>query len=172
MAKFVISESTALLEAAARSIKAAKLADKANQAAHPIESLKDGDIITILGGTARVSEFTNSDKTKISFLCFDGTVEHSDGSTRPLTISLNTLTTPSWGDSENIVSEGKRNFAELKLRFGSVKVSFTEVKGTMVPFIEDDVTLPALQVREVYVPQYKGDGYEAKPKNWAVVVVE
>lgn len=169
MAKFNIEESTALLESAARAIKAAKLAEKANQAAHPVESLKDGDVVTILGGTARVSEFTNSDKTKVSFLCFDGTVEHSDGSTRPITISLNTLTTPSWGSSETIVSEGKRNFAELKLRFGSVKVSFTEIKGTTVPYIEDDVVLPALQVKTVFVPKYTGNGYEAQSKDWAVV---
>lgn len=169
MAKFVISESTALLESAAKQIQKAKLAEKASRAAHPVESLKDGDVVTILGGTARVSEFTNSEGAKVSFLCFDSTVEHQDGTTRPLTISLNTLTTPSWGNSENIVSEGKRNFAELKLRFGSVKISFTEVKGTMVPYIEDDIVLPALQVRTVYVPQYKTDGYEAKSKDWAVV---
>ena len=169
MAKFVIEESTALLDSAARAIKAAKLADKANQAAHPVESLKDGDVITLLGGLARVSEFTNSDKTKVSFLCFDGTVEHSDGTTRPITISLSTLTTPSWGDSPEIVNEGKRNFNNLKLRFGNIKVSFTEVKGITVPFIEDDITLPALQVKSVYIPQYKGDGYTAQAKNWAVV---
>lgn len=169
MSKFVISESTALLDSAARAIKAAKLADKASQAAHPVESLKDGDIVTLLGGLARVSEFTNSEKTKISFLCFDGTVERQDGSTRPITISLNTLTTPSWGDSTEIVKEGKRNFNELKLRFGNVKISFTEVKGTTVPYIEDDVILPALQVRKVFVPKYNGDGYEASSKEWAVV---
>ena len=169
MAKFVVEESTALLESAAKQILKAKLADKANSAAHPVETLKDGDVVTILGGCARVSEFTNSDKTKVSFLCFDGTVEHSDGSTRPMTISLNTLTTPSWGESEDIVNDGKRNFNALKLRFGSVKVSFTEVKGTTVPFIEDDIVLPALQVKTVYVPQYKGDRYEAKSKDWAVV---
>ena len=169
MAKFNVEESTALLEAAARSIKAAKLAENAKQAANPVESLKDGDVITLLGGLARVSEFVNSEKVKISFLCFDGTVEHKDGSCRPITISLNTLTTPSGGDSENIVMGGKRNFNELKLRFGSVKVSFTEVKGTTVPFIEDDVVLPALQVKTVYIPKYNGDGYEAQSKDWAVV---
>ena len=169
MAKFVISESTALLDSAARAIKAAKLAEKASQAAHPIESLKDGDVITILGGLARVSEFTNSEKEKVNFLCFDGTVEHVDGSTRPLTISLNTLMTPSWGNSEEIVKEGKRNFNALKLRFGHVKVSFTEVKGTTVPYIEDDIVLPALQVRTIFVPKYTGDGYEASSKEWAVV---
>lgn len=169
MAKFIVSENSVLLDSAARAIKTAKLADKANQAAHPAESLKDGDIITILGGTARVSEFTNSEKQKISFLCFDGTVEHQDGSTRPVTISLNSLTTPSWGNSENIVSDGKRNFNELKLRFGNVKISFAEVKGTMVPYIEDDVVLPALQVKTIFVPKYTGDGYEAQSKDWAVV---
>lgn len=169
MAKFVVEESTALLDSAARAIKAAKLAEKANQAAHPVESLKDGDVITLLGGLARVSEFTNSEKEKVNFLCFDGIVGKSDGTTRPITISLSTLTTPSWGDSEEIVSEGKRNFNALKLRFGHVKIAFAEVKGIAVPYIEDDVVLPALQVKTVYVPQYKGDGYEAKSKDWAVV---
>lgn len=169
MAKFNLEESTALLEGAARAIKAAKLAEKANQAAHPVETLKDGDVVTILGGTARVSEFTNSEKTKISFLCFDGTVEHKDGTSRPMTISLNTLTTPSWGESEDIVNDGKRNFNALKLRFGHVKVSFTEVKGTTVPYIEDDIVLPALQVKTIFVPEYKGDSYIAKSKDWAVV---
>ena len=169
MAKFIIAESTALLESAAKQIQKAKLAEKASRAAHPVESLKDGDVVTILGGIAKVSEFTNSEGTKVSFLCFDSTVEHPDGSSRPMTISLNTLTTPSWGESEAIVSEGKRNFNELKLRFGSVKVSFTEVKGTTVPFIEDDVVLPALQVKTVYIPKYNGDGYEAQSKDWAVV---
>lgn len=170
MAKFVISENTVLLDSAARAIKAAKLADKASQAAHPAESLKDGDVITILGGCARVSEFVNSDKEKVKFMCFDGTVEHVDGSTRPITISLTSLTTPSWGESEEIVSDdGKRNFNALKLRFGNVKVAFTEVKGTTVPYIEDDIVLPALQVRTIYVPEYKADGYIAKSKDWAVV---
>ena len=169
MSKFVISESTALLDSAARAIKAAKLADKASQAAHPVESLKDGDVVTILGGTARVSEFTNSEKVKVNFLCFDGTVERPDGTSRPITISLNSLTTPSWGSSEAIVSDGKRNFNELKLRFGNVKISFTEVKGTTVPYIEDDVVLPALQVKTIFVPKYTGDGYEAQSKDWAVV---
>ena len=169
MAKFIVSESKTLLDSAARAIKAANLADKANRAAHPVESLKDGDVVTILGGIARVSEFTNSEGNKVSFLCFDSTVEHVDGTTRPLTISLNTLTTPSWGDSEAIVSDGKRNFNELKLRFGSVKVSFTEVKGTTVPFIEDDIVLPALQVKTIFIPKYDGDGYIAQSKDWAVV---
>ena len=169
MAKFVISESKTLIDSAARAIKAAGLAEKANRAANPVESLKDGDVVTILGGLARISEFTNSEKEKVSFLCFDCTVEHRDGSTRPMTISLNTLTTPSWGDSEQIVSDGKRNFAELKLRFGSTKISFVDVKGTMVPYIEDDIVLPALQVKQVYVPKYTGDGYEAQSKDWAVV---
>ena len=104
------------------------------------------------------------------FLCFDGTVEHVDGSSRPLTISLTSLTTPSWGESEEIVSEdGKRNFNALKLRFGAVKVAFTEVNGTTVPYIEDDIVLPALQVRTIFVPEYKADGYIAKSKDWAVV---
>lgn len=169
MAKFVIEESTALLESAARAIKTAKLADKANQAAHPVESLKDGDIVTILGGIARVSEFTNSEKNKVKFLCFDSTVTHPDGSSRPMTISLTSLTTPSWGEDENIINDGKRNFNALKLRFGAVKVAFTEVNGTTVPYIEDDIVLPALQVRTIYVPEYKGDGYIAKSKDWAVV---
>lgn len=169
MSKFVINDkSKGLIEAAAAAIKAAKLADKANQAAHPIESLKDGDVITILGGLAKVSEFTNSDKKKVKFLCFDCTVDH-DGVSRPLTISLNTLTTPSWGDSEEIVNEGKRNFNNLKLRFGSIKVSFTEINGTTVPYIDDDITLPALTLRNVYVPVYSGDGYTTKSKDWAVV---
>lgn len=169
MAKFNVDESKTLIEAAARSIKAANLAEKANRAAHPIESLKDGDIVTILGGLARVSEFTNSEGAKVSFLCFDGTAERQDGSTRPVTISLNTLTTPSWGETAEIVSDGKRNFNALKLRFGSVKISFTEVKGTTVPYIEDDITLPALQVKTIFVPKYNGDGYEAQSKDWAVV---
>lgn len=169
MSKFIVEESKTLLDSAARAIKAANLAEKASRAAHPVESLKDGDVVTILGGTARVSEFTNSDNTKVSFLCFDSTVEHQDGSTRPMTISLNTLTTPSWGESNEIVSEGKRNFNNLKLRFGNIKISFVEVKGTTVPYIEDDITLPALQVKEVYIPKYTGDGYEAQTKSWAVV---
>ena len=169
MSKFIIAESTALLESAAKQIQKAKLAEKASRAAHPVESLKDGDVVTILGGIAKVSEFTDSEGNKISFLCFDSTVEHVDGTTRPLTISLNTLTTPSWGDSEAIVSDGKRNFNELKFRFGSVKVSFTEVKGTTVPFIEEDIVLPALQVKTIFVPKYTGDGYEAQSKDWAVV---
>ena len=170
MSKFSVDESKTLIEAAAAAIKKAKLADKANSAAHPIESLKDGDVITILGGLAKISEFTNSEKAKIKFLCFDGTVEHSDGTSRPLVISLTSLTTPSWGEDEEIIRDGKRNFNALKLRFGSVKVSFTEVNGTTVPYIEDDVILPALQARTVYVPEYKKDGYEAKSKDWAVVV--
>ena len=169
MAKFIVSESTALLESAARAIKAAKLADKANQAAHPVESLKDGDIVTVLGGLAKVSEFVNSNKEKVKFLCFDGTVTSSDGTSRPMTISLSTLTTPSWGESDEIISEGKRNFDNLKLRFGDIKISFTEVKGTVVPFIEDDIVLPALQVKTVFVPKYTGDRYTAQSKNWAVV---
>lgn len=168
MSKFNLDKSKGLIEAAAAAIKAAKLADKANQAAHPIESLKDGDIITILGGLAKVSEFTNSEKKKIKYLCFDGTVE-SNGTTRPMTISLNTLTTPSWGDTEEIIENGKRNFNVLKLRFGTIKLSFTEVNGVSVPYIEDDIVLPALQVKTVYVPQYKEDGYIAHEKSWAVV---
>lgn len=169
MSKFIINDkSKGLIEAAAAAIEAAGLADKANQAAHPVESLKDGDVITILGGLARVSEFTNSEREKIKYLCFDCTVKNG-GTSRPLTISLNTLTTPSWGYSENIVNEGKRDFTELKLRFGSVKVSFTETNGTTVPYIENDTVLPALQVKTVFVPQYMEDGYTAKEKSWAVV---
>ena len=39
----------------------------------------------------------------------------------------------------------------------------------MVPYIEDDIVLPALQVKQVFVPKYTGDGYEAQSKDWAVV---
>lgn len=169
MSKFSVDESKTLIEAAAAAIKRAKLADKANSAAHPVETYKDGDIITILGGLAKVSEFVNSEKAKVKFLCFDATVSSADGSTRPVTISLSSLITPSWGDSEAIISDGKRDFKELKLRFGSVKINFTETNGVSVPYLDEDTELPALTVRKVFVPKYGMDGYTASSKEWAVV---
>lgn len=170
MSKFDPTVDQRSTNAAAAAIKKAGLAEKVAQAAHPVESYKDGDIITIFAGLGRVSEFTNSEKTTIKYICFDGKCTNN-GAERPITISLNSLTTPSWGDSEEIVDRGKRDFNMLKLRFGNVKISFASVNKTEVPYIEEETVLPALQVKSVFVPQWDKDteSYAAKSRDWAVV---